>query len=49
MNTHVIRAMRVLAPNDLRLIWRDGFFLGFIMFVLPLVGWLMRVLVPFIG
>lgn len=49
MNTHVIRAMRVLAPNDLRLIWRDGFLLGFIMLVLPLVGWLMRVLVPFIG
>ncbi|MCZ6643155.1 MAG: hypothetical protein O7F71_16390 [Gammaproteobacteria bacterium] len=49
MNTHVIRAMGVLAPNDLRLIWRDGFLLGFIAFVLPLACLGLRWLVPFIG
>ena len=27
MTTHVARALRVLAPTDLRLIWRDGFLL----------------------
>ena len=38
MNTHVIRAMRVMAPNDVRLIWRDGFFLSFIVLVTPLAS-----------
>ncbi len=27
MTTHVTRALRVLAPNDFRLIWRDSFLL----------------------
>ena len=49
MNTHVIRAMRVLAPNDVRLIWRDGFFLSFIMVVLPLACLGLHWLVPFVG
>ncbi len=41
--------MRVLAPNDLRLIWRDGFMLSFILLVLPLMSWWLRWLVPYIG
>ena len=49
MNTHVIRAMRVLAPNDLRLIWRDGFLLSFIAFLLPLACLGLRWLVPYAG
>ena len=47
MTAHVIKAMRVLVPNDMRLIWRDGFFLGFIMFVLPLACLGLRWLVPY--
>ena len=49
MSSHVLRAMRVLAPNDLRLIWRDGFLLTSVVFVLPLVGLLFRWLVPEVG
>ncbi len=49
MNTHVIGAMRVLAPNDLRLIWRDGFLLSFLMFVLPLACLGLHWLVPYVG
>ena len=49
MNTHVIRAMRVLALNDVRLIWRDGFFLSFIVVVLPLAGLGLHSLVPYVG
>ena len=49
MNTHVIRAMRVMAPNDVRLIWRDGFLLTFLVVIMPLVGWLLSWLVPYIG
>ena len=49
MNTHVYRAMRVLAPNDLRLIWRDGFLLSFIAFALPLACLALRPLVPYLG
>ena len=49
MNTHVIRAMRVLAPNDVRLIWRDGFLLSFLMVVLPLVCLGLHWLVPYVG
>ena len=41
--------MRVLAPNDIRLIWRDGFLLVFIMFALPLASWGLRWLVPYVG
>ena len=43
MNTQVFRAIRVLVPSDLRLIWRDGFLLSFLIFVMPLAalrgGW----------
>ncbi|MCZ6617879.1 MAG: hypothetical protein O7E57_07075 [Gammaproteobacteria bacterium] len=49
MNTHVIRAMRVLVPGDLRLIWRDGFLLIFIVFVLPCACLVFRELVPYAG
>ena len=49
MNTHVIGAMRVLAPNDLRLIWRDGFLLSFLMVVLPLACLGLHWLVPYVG
>ena len=49
MNTHVIRAIRVLAPNDVRLIWRDGFLLGFLMVVLPLACLGLHWLVPYVG
>ena len=41
--------MRVLAPHDLRLIWRDGFFLVFVAFALPLGCLLLRFLLPFIA
>jgi len=49
MNTQVIRAMRVMAPNDARLIWRDGFLLVFLMVVLPLLCLGLNALVPFLG
>ncbi len=49
MNTHVIRAMRVMAPNDVRLIWRDGFFMSFIIVVIPLASLGLHWLVPFVG
>ena len=49
MNTHTIRAARVLAPNDLRLIWRDGFLLSFIMFALPIMCLALRWLAPYVG
>ncbi len=48
MNTHVIRAMRVMAPNDVRLIWRDGFLLTFLMVVLPLLCLLLNSFVPYV-
>jgi fluoroquinolone transport system permease protein len=49
VNKHVIRAVRVLAPNDVRLIWRDGFLLSFLIVVLPLVCLALNSLVPYIG
>ena len=49
MNAHVIGAMRVLVPNDLRLIWRDGFFLTFLTVVLPLACLGLHWLVPYVG
>ena len=49
MNTHAIRAMRVIVPNDGRLIWRDGFLLTFLILVMPFVGLLLHSGVPFIG
>lgn len=42
------RALRVLAPNDLRLIWRDGFLL-LALFSLPLMGLALRWLVPYLA
>ena len=48
MNTHVIRAVRVIAPHDVRLIWRDGFFLSFIIVVLPLACLGLHWLVPYV-
>ncbi len=49
MNTHVLRAVRVLAPNDARLIWRDGFLLSFLAIVIPLVCLWLHTLVPYVG
>ena len=49
MNTQVIRAMRVLVPADMRLIWRDGFLLTFLMVAMPLLCLGLNGLVPFIG
>ena len=49
MNTQVIRAMRVMAPNDARLIWRDGFLLTFLMVVIPLTCLWLNSLVPYVG
>jgi len=49
VNTHVIRAVRVLAPNDVRLIWRDGFLLSFLIVVLPLACLALNSLVPYVG
>ncbi|MFT5144769.1 MAG: hypothetical protein ACI84D_003408, partial [Thalassolituus oleivorans] len=46
MSTHILKAIRVLAPNDARLIWRDGFLLSFLAVVLPLVAWWLHWLVP---
>ncbi len=47
MTAHVGRALRVLAPNDLRLIWRDGFLL-IVMLILPLACLGFRWLVPYL-
>ena len=47
MTSHVSRALRVLAPNDLRLVWRDGFLL-MVLVVLPLSCLLLRWLVPYV-
>ena len=49
MNTQVVRAVRVLAPHDVRLIWRDGFFLTFIILILPLGCLGLHWLVPYVG
>ncbi len=46
MTAHVSRALRVLAPNDLRLIWRDSFLL-MIRLVTPLVCLGFRWLIPY--
>jgi len=48
VTAHVTRALRVLAPNDLRLIWRDGFLLMIIL-VSPLTCLIFRWLVPYLG
>ena len=49
MNTHVFKAMRVLVPSDLRLIWRDGFLLSFLIFVMPLAALGLHWLAPYVG
>ncbi len=47
MTAHVSRALRVLAPNDLRLIWRDSFLL-MILLVTPLFCLAFRWLLPYL-
>ncbi len=47
MTAHVSRALRVLAPNDLRLIWRDSFLL-LMMLVVPLTCLVLRWVVPYL-
>ena len=47
MTAHVSRALRVLAPNDLRLIWRDGFLL-LLLLVSPLTCLALRWLGPYL-
>jgi fluoroquinolone transport system permease protein len=37
---------RMLAQNDIRLIWREGFFFIFIMLVLPALAFFIRVVTP---
>lgn len=49
MTTQVIRAIRVLGPSDLRLIWRDGFGLSLLTVVIPLTGLLLSGLEPLVG
>ena len=49
MNVQVIRTIRVILPNDVRLIWRDGFLLTFLIVVTPLAGLCMHWLVPLVG
>ena len=48
MTAHVARALRVLAPSDLRLIWRDSFLL-FVVVILPLACLGLRWLVPYLA
>jgi fluoroquinolone transport system permease protein len=47
VTAHVSRALRVLAPNDLRLIWRDSF-LVLVLVVMPLVCLGFRWAVPYL-
>ncbi len=47
MTAHVSRALRVLAPNDLRLIWRDSFLL-LVMLAAPPTCLAFRWLVPYL-
>jgi hypothetical protein len=49
VNTQVLRAMRVMAPNDARLIWRDGFLLSFLIVAMPLLCLWLNSLVPYVG
>lgn len=48
MTTPMSRALRVIAPSDLRLIWRDGFLL-FILVALPLACLGFRWLMPYLA
>ncbi len=47
MTAHVSRALRVLAPNDLRLIWRDSFLL-MVMLATPLTCLALRWAIPYL-
>jgi fluoroquinolone transport system permease protein len=48
VTAQVTRALRVLAPNDLRLIWRDGFLL-LVMLVFPFVCLGFRWAIPYLA
>lgn len=48
MTTAVGRALRVLAPNDVKLVWRDSFLLLMI-FLLPATGVLLRWGLPYVA
>ncbi len=48
MTAHVGRALRVLAPNDLRLIWRDSFLL-LVILAAPLTCLALRWLMPYLA
>lgn len=48
MTSHVSRALRVLAPNDMRLIYRDGF-LVLMIIVLPIACIGFRWLIPYLS
>ena len=48
MTAHVSRALRVLAPNDMRLIWRDGFLL-LVVLITPVFSLVFRWLIPSLG
>ncbi len=48
MTAHVSRALRVLAPNDMRLIWRDGFLL-LVVLITPFFSLVFRWLIPSLG
>ncbi len=48
MTAHVSRALRVLAPNDMRLIWRDGFLL-MVLLVSPVSCLVFRWLIPYLA
>ena len=48
MTTQVSRALRVLAPNDMRLIWRDGFLL-MVLLVSPVSCLVFRWLIPYLA
>jgi fluoroquinolone transport system permease protein len=48
VTTQVSRALRVLAPNDMRLIWRDGFLL-MVLLVSPVFCLAFRWLIPYLA
>ncbi len=49
MNLHLIRSLPTLARNDVRLIWRDGFLLTFLVVILPLICLGLHELVPYVA
>jgi len=48
VTAHASRALRVLAPNDMRLIWRDGFLL-MVLLVSPVFCLVFRWLIPWLA